>query len=91
MGMFIYRDAVGNGRNDWKGIKLRWQHPPTPAEAGSGVTSGAKFDPAKAAVRVYPIAMVYVPEGPFKIGAVVESGFSKFSDGPDIPIGRYDG
>jgi len=85
IGVFIYRDAIGHGRNDWKGIKLRWQHPPTPEQAR------AAFDPAKAAIKVHPIAMVYVPEGPFKVGQAVESGLSHFADGPDIPIVRYDG
>jgi formylglycine-generating enzyme required for sulfatase activity len=79
MGLFIYRDAVGHGRNDWKGIKLRWFH------------GADKVDPAKAAIRVHPIAMVYVPEGPFKVGAVNKSGYSPFADGPDVPITRYDG
>jgi formylglycine-generating enzyme required for sulfatase activity len=79
MGLFIYRDAVGHGRNDWKGIKLRWFH------------GADKVDPAKAAIRVHPIAMVYVPEGPFKVGTVDKSGYSPFADGPDVPITRYDG
>ena len=73
LGVFIYRDAIGHGRNDWKGIKLRWQHPPTPEQAR------AAFDPAKAAIKVHPIAMVYVPEGPFKVGQAVESGLSHFA------------
>lgn len=110
MGVFIYRDAVGHGVNDWKGIKLRWNHPPTPAGAGSGAAgppsasaskaaaekspagagsgaaSGANFDPAKAAVKVHAIAMVYVPEGAFKVGSGKESGvYQKFADGPDMP------
>ncbi len=79
MGVFIYRDKIGNGRNDWKGIKLRWMH---------GMD---KVDPAKSAIAVYPIAMVYVPEGPFKMGIVAKSGFAPFADGPDTPITRYDG
>ncbi|MEO5368332.1 MAG: hypothetical protein H7831_18640, partial [Magnetococcus sp. WYHC-3] len=78
VGVFIYRDAIGHGVNDWKGVKLRWQH------------GADKVDPTKAKVAVHPIAMVYVPEGPFKVGIIRESGFSKFSDGPDMPIARYD-
>jgi len=79
MGVFIYRDAIGHGRNDWKGIKLRWLH------------GADKVDPAKAAIRVHPIAMVYVPEGPFKVGTAEKSGYSPFAHGPDVPITRYDG
>ena len=81
MGVFIYRDAVGHGANDFKNIKLRWIHP----------RASGKFNPAKAAVRAYAIPMVYVPEGPFKLGVPAETGFSPFSDGPDIPRTRYDG
>lgn len=77
MGVFVYRDAIGHGPNNFKGIKLRWMH--------------GEVDPAKAALRVHSIAMVYVPEGPFKVGADIESGYATFSDGPDIPLMRYDG
>jgi len=87
MGLYIYRDAIGHGRNDWKGIKLRWMHPPS--TGGSGATGGASFDPAKAAVAVHAIAMVYVPESPFKVGVAAKSGLSPFSDGPDVPITQY--
>ena len=79
MGVFIYRDAIGHGVNDWKGIKLRWNH------SVDGV------DPAKAAVRAHAIAMVYVPEGAFKLGTPAETGFTPFADGPDIPKTRFDG
>jgi formylglycine-generating enzyme required for sulfatase activity len=75
MGVFIHRDAVGNGRNDWKGIKLRWNH------------GANKVDPAKAAVNVHALAMVYVPAGPFKVGSGSPSGiYAKFADGPDMPV-----
>ncbi len=87
MGVFIYRDAVGHGVNDWKGIKLRWLHG---ADPSTGLGAG-KVDPAKAAVRAYAIPMVYVPEGAFHIGASVESGYTPFPDGPDIPVSRLDG
>ena len=53
MGVFIYRDAVGHGRNDWKGIKLRWMHPPS--TGGSGATGGTPFDPGKAAIRGHAV------------------------------------
>ncbi|MEI6148320.1 MAG: hypothetical protein WCS01_04430 [bacterium] len=77
MGVFIYRDAIGHGRNDWKGIKLRWLHPAD--------TSG-RFDPAKAAVKVHTIAMVYVPEGAFKVGSGSKTRIAPFSDGIALPV-----
>ncbi|MFZ4395779.1 MAG: SUMF1/EgtB/PvdO family nonheme iron enzyme [Kiritimatiellia bacterium] len=78
MGVFIYRDAVGYGTNDWKHIKLRWLH------------GAAKVDPSKAAVRVFPIPMVYVPQGPFKIGTGGASGISRFPDGLTLPSAQGD-
>ena len=78
IGVFIYRDAIGHGANTFKGVKLRWQH-------GAG-----KVDPTKAAVRVYAIPMVYVPEGPCKVGSGYPTGISRFSDGPDMPLNRHD-
>ncbi|MFZ4396702.1 MAG: hypothetical protein ACOYOU_13860, partial [Kiritimatiellia bacterium] len=81
MGVFIYRDALGTGPNNFKGIKLRWLH---------GSVAGQKIDPAKAGLRVYPISMVYVPEGPFKVGSGGDSGFTKFPDGPTVPIANGD-
>jgi formylglycine-generating enzyme required for sulfatase activity len=81
MGVFIYRDALGYGPNNFKGIKLRWRH---------GAVAGQKIDPAKAGLRVYPISMVYIPEGPFKVGSGADSGFTKFPDGPTVPIANGD-
>ena len=77
LGVFIYRDAAGSGVNDWKGLKLRWNHP-------------AKVDPAKAGVRVFALPMVYVPRGPFKVGSGSKSAFTKFGDGPTFPMTRQD-
>jgi len=85
MGLYIFRDAIGHGRNDWKRIKLRWMHG---ADPSTGLGAG-KVDPAKAAIAVHAIAMVYVPEGPFKVGVAEKSGVSPFSDGPDVPITQY--
>ncbi len=79
LGVFIYGDALGHGANDFRGVKLRWLH------------GRDKVDPAKAAIRVHPIAMIYVPEGPFKVGSGADSGIAKFPDGPDRPVTRYDG
>lgn len=74
MGLFICRDAIGHGTNDWKGIKLRWNH------------AADKVDPAKAGVKVLALAMVYVPEGAFKVGTGKPSGvYQTFADGPDMP------
>jgi hypothetical protein len=77
LGVFIYRDAIGHGRNDWKGIKLRWLHAADPA---------GKFDPAKAAVKVHTIAMVYVPEGAFKVGSGAKTRIAPFPDGITLPV-----
>ena len=79
LGVFIYRDAIGRGANDFRGVKLRWLH------------GADKVDPAKAAMKVHTIAMVYVPQGPFKVGSGAESGIGEFPDGPDRPVTRYDG
>ena len=82
MGLFFYRDAVGHGVNDWKNIKLRWNHG---SDSLTGLGAG-NVDPAKAEVKVHAIAMVYVPEGAFKVGTGRPSGnFQPFADGPDMP------
>jgi formylglycine-generating enzyme required for sulfatase activity len=78
IGMFIFRDAIGHGANSFKGVKLRWQH------------GADKVDPTQAAVKVHPIAMVYVPEGPCKVGSGYPTGINRFSDGPDMPLNRHD-
>jgi hypothetical protein len=78
IGVFIYRDAIGHGANNFKGVKLRWQH------------GTDKVDPTQAAVNVHPIAMVYVPEGPCKVGSGLRTGITRFSDGPDMPHNRHD-
>ena len=66
VGVFIYRASAGRGPNDWKGVTLRWQHPPSP---GSSVAAGgAAFDPAKVEVKVFALEMVYVPKGAFWVG-----------------------
>ena len=78
MGVFIYRDAIGHGTNDWKNIKLRWLH------------GADKLDPTKAGVRAFAIPMVYVPQGPFKIGTGGASGISRFPDGFTLPSAQGD-
>jgi formylglycine-generating enzyme required for sulfatase activity len=78
MGVFIYRDAVGHGVNEWKGIKLRWNH------------RADKVAAARAGVRAYAIPMVYVPRGPFKVGSGSKSAIMKYKDGPTFPMTRSD-
>ena len=86
-------NAPGHGVNDWKNIKLRWQH------------GADQVDPAQAAVRTYAIPMVYVPEGPFRLGSggLELNGFYEYTDGVNnlqpykvtsagpIPTGRQAG
>ena len=74
IGVFIYRDAIGHGNNDFRGVKLRWLH------------ATDKVDPRKAALAVHPIAMVYVPECPFKVGTGCKSKVAPFADGPTRPL-----
>jgi formylglycine-generating enzyme required for sulfatase activity len=74
VGVFVYRDAVGHGNNDFRGVKLSWLH------------GADKVDPRKAALAVHSIAMVYVPEGPFKVGTGCKSKVARFADGPTRPL-----
>lgn len=57
-GVFIYRDADGNGTNTWTDIQLQWNF------AADGVT-----DIAPAVIQVFAIEMVYVPQGEFAVGS----------------------
>ncbi len=77
LGVFIYRDAIGHGVNDYKGVKLRWLHAADPS---------GKVDPARAAIAVHAISMVYVPEGAFKVGSGQTTRIDPFPDGPTLPI-----
>ncbi|MCJ8331606.1 MAG: hypothetical protein MJH11_16715 [Lentisphaeria bacterium] len=74
LGVFIYRDAVGQGKNDFKGIKLRWDH------TADGV------DPAKADIQIFALTMVYVPKSPFKIGRDYTLAITPYPDGPKRPL-----
>jgi hypothetical protein len=56
-GVFVYRAASGSGANDFKGVKLNWNH------AADGVET-----PANVEVRVVSVQMVYVPQSPFCVG-----------------------
>ena len=55
-GIFIYRDDVGSGSNNWDNAKLRWNY-------GTDVADDATVD-----VKVFAIEMVYVPQGNFYVG-----------------------
>lgn len=57
-GVFIYRNAVGNGSNSFSGVKLRWNY------GTDGVS-----DTALADIRVFAIEMILVPEGAFAAGS----------------------
>jgi hypothetical protein len=69
VGVFVYRDTAGNGANDFKNIKLRWVHPPTPAVAASQAAASLPvppFEPGKAQVKIHAIEMVYIPQVAFQ-------------------------
>ncbi|MDP6047129.1 MAG: hypothetical protein QGG25_16090 [Phycisphaerae bacterium] len=56
-GVFVYRAAPGSGANDWKGVKLNWNH------SDDGVEASANVE-----VKVLSVQMVYVPHSPFWLG-----------------------
>ncbi len=64
-GAFIYRAQNGSGTNQWK-IGLRWNY-------GEDTVGNQ----ASVEVRVYAIEMVYVPEGPFRVGGRAGSEVGK--------------
>jgi len=57
MGIFIYRDADGNGTNTFTNIQLRWNY------GVDGVMDDDIVD-----IQVFGIEMVYVPTGTFAAG-----------------------
>ncbi len=57
LGAFVYRATPGNGRVDWRNLRLRWNY------GEDGVPDGSEVD-----VRVFGIEMVYIPGGPFAVG-----------------------
>ena len=85
IGAFIYRDAIGHGANDFKGVRLRWMLGLSRPEDGTPPGRACEHDPAKAAVQVHALAMVYVPECPFKVGTSLKIGIDRFPDGPNGP------
>lgn len=56
-GVFIYRDAIGSGNNNFRKVELRWNY------GLDGVPDYAPVD-----VMVFAIEMVYVPQGAFYVG-----------------------
>ncbi|MEO0898866.1 MAG: SUMF1/EgtB/PvdO family nonheme iron enzyme [Bacteroidota bacterium] len=56
-GIFVYRDAVGNGSFSAADIQLRWNY------ALDGVNLADLLD-----IQVHAVEMVYVPQGAFSVG-----------------------
>jgi formylglycine-generating enzyme required for sulfatase activity len=56
-GVFIYRDASGDGSNNWDNCRLKWDY------GTDGVNDDAELE-----VRVFAIEMVYVPDTSFYLG-----------------------
>jgi formylglycine-generating enzyme required for sulfatase activity len=54
VGVFVYRNAVGHGPNDFRGLTLRWRH-------------GADA-PGAVGLEVFAIEMVHVPQCAFWVG-----------------------
>jgi formylglycine-generating enzyme required for sulfatase activity len=58
IGVFVHRNADGNGDVNFSGIQLRWNY------GFDGVPDGAIVD-----VQVFAIEMVYIPEGEYPLGS----------------------
>ena len=84
MGVFMYRTGVGNGPNDWDGVKLKWQY---------GTDGLGDYD--KVTVRVFAIEMVYIPQASFYVGDADNDQINCFLDTQgaayvkDNPYGPY--
>ncbi|MBM4163662.1 MAG: formylglycine-generating enzyme family protein [Lentisphaerae bacterium] len=71
LGVFVYRSSPGSGANDWRDLALRWLN------TVDGVT-----DPAAVEIRLFGIAMVYVPQGAFWAGdGAVRDPAARFYEG----------
>ena len=57
-GVFIHRNATGNGSNNWTGVQLRWNY------VLDGVSPSFLLD-----VQIFAMEMVYVAEGAFAVGS----------------------
>jgi len=57
VGVFIYKNADGNGNVNYQNVQLRWNY------GSQGVADNAVLD-----VQVFAIEMVYVPTGTFAFG-----------------------
>ncbi|MCI0472056.1 MAG: SUMF1/EgtB/PvdO family nonheme iron enzyme, partial [Ignavibacteria bacterium] len=69
-GIFVYRNAEGNGTSTLSGVQLRWMY----GTDGVG-------DNDLVTVKVYAIEMVYVPEGSFYAGDGYTTAYGQFSQG----------
>jgi formylglycine-generating enzyme required for sulfatase activity len=57
VGVFIYKNADGNGNVNYQNVQLRWNY------GSQGVADNAILD-----VQVFALEMVYVPTGTFAVG-----------------------
>ncbi|MDR2908038.1 MAG: hypothetical protein LBU91_08640 [Bacteroidales bacterium] len=64
VGVFLYREANGQGDINWTGITLRWNYS-APNTYSSRANLVAEDD---VIVRVFAVEMVFVPEGAFYLG-----------------------
>lgn len=57
-GIFIYRNAVGNGNINWTGAQLRWNY------GADGVADNDSVE-----IKLFAVEVVYVPQGSFYLGS----------------------
>ncbi|MEM9547557.1 MAG: SUMF1/EgtB/PvdO family nonheme iron enzyme [Bacteroidota bacterium] len=67
IGVFVYRNADGNGDVNFTGIQLRWNY-------------GVDFvnDNSIVDVQVFAIEMVYIPQGSFELGSTTSGSESDY-------------
>ncbi|MEO9850024.1 MAG: SUMF1/EgtB/PvdO family nonheme iron enzyme [Reichenbachiella sp.] len=58
MGVFLYRNANGNGSINWDQVRLRWNY-----------GSDGLLDACEVTVKVFAVEMVYVPQSNFFLGS----------------------
>jgi hypothetical protein len=64
VGIFLFREANGQGNINWTNIALRWRFD----QKNTYVSRDQLFADDDVIVRVFAIEMVFVPEGPFYLG-----------------------
>jgi formylglycine-generating enzyme required for sulfatase activity len=78
-GVFIYRDAIGSGSNDWDNVQLRWNYGENGLDDNDLVT-----------IKVFAIEMVYVPQASFSLGdgsdLSTQYHFYDAGNGPSLPF-----